>query len=149
MPHRRGPPPAGRRRRPGEQPRIAADDAGRRRRRRTADHRAAAGGRAGRNLGAAIGVGLSLGAVILASLLLWRPAFVGVVTAAMLVGVVELTRALRAGRFRAPLVPLLVGALAMEGAGLDPRRRPAWSSASCSPCSPSSSGGSPTGRSAT
>jgi phosphatidate cytidylyltransferase len=72
------------------------------------------GGRAGRNLGAAIGVGLSLGAVIIASLLLWRPAFVGVVTAAMLVGVVELTRALGAGRFRAPLVPLLVGSLAME-----------------------------------
>src|SRR6476469_9886768 len=72
-------------------------------------------GRAGRNLGAAIGVGLSLGAVIIASLLLWRPAFVGVVTAAMLVGVVELTRALGAGRFRAPLVPLLVGVLAMEG----------------------------------
>ena len=74
-----------------------------------------AGGRAGRNLGAAIGVGLSLGAVIVASLLLWRPAFVGVVTAAVLVGVVELTRALTAGRFRPPLVPLLVGSLAMEG----------------------------------
>jgi phosphatidate cytidylyltransferase len=74
-----------------------------------------AGGRAGRNLGAAIGVGLSLGAVILASLLIWRPAFVGVVTAAVLLGVVELTRALSAGRFRPPLVPLLVGALAMEG----------------------------------
>jgi phosphatidate cytidylyltransferase len=73
------------------------------------------GGRAGRNLGAAIGVGLSLGAVIVASLLLWRPAFVGVVTAAMLVGVVELTRALGAGRFRPPLIPLLIGSLAMEG----------------------------------
>jgi phosphatidate cytidylyltransferase len=72
------------------------------------------GGRAGRNLGAAIGVGLSLGALIVASLLLWRPAFVGVVTAAMLVGVVELTRALGAGRFRPPLIPLLVGSLAME-----------------------------------
>ena len=74
-----------------------------------------AGGRAGRNLGAAIGVGLSLGAVIVASLVLWRPAFVGVVTAAVLVGVFELTHALRAGRFRAPLMPLLIGALAMEG----------------------------------
>ena len=72
-------------------------------------------GRAGRNLGAAIGVGLSLGAVIIASLLIWRPAFVGVVTAAVLVGVVELTRALGPGRFRPPLVPLLVGSLAMEG----------------------------------
>jgi phosphatidate cytidylyltransferase len=72
-------------------------------------------GRAGRDLGAAIGVGVSLGAVILASLLLWRPAFVGVVTAAVLVGVVELTRAVRAGGFRPPLVPLLIGSLAMEG----------------------------------
>jgi phosphatidate cytidylyltransferase len=71
--------------------------------------------RAGRNLGAAIGVGLSLGAVIVASLLLWRPAFVGVVAVAVLVGVFELTHALRAGRFRAPLIPLLIGGLAMQG----------------------------------
>ncbi len=70
-------------------------------------------GRAGRNLGAAIGVGLSLGAIIIASLLVWRPAFLGVLGAAVLVGVVELTRALRAGGFRAPLMPLLVGAVAM------------------------------------
>jgi phosphatidate cytidylyltransferase len=74
-----------------------------------------AGGRAGRNLGAAIGVGLSLAAIIVLSLVLWHPAFVGVVTAAVLVAVVELSRALRAGRFHPPLVPLLVGALAMEG----------------------------------
>jgi phosphatidate cytidylyltransferase len=73
-----------------------------------------AGGRAGRNLGQAIGVGLSLGGLILLSLLVWRPAFLAVVTAAVLVGVVELTRALQAGRFRPPLVPLLVGSLAME-----------------------------------
>jgi phosphatidate cytidylyltransferase len=73
-----------------------------------------AGGRAGRNLGQAITVGLSLAAVIVASLLVWRPAFVVVVTAAVLVGVVELTRALGAGRFRPPLVPLLVGSVAME-----------------------------------
>jgi phosphatidate cytidylyltransferase len=72
------------------------------------------GGRAGRNLGAAIGVGVSLAAVIVASLLLWRPAFLGVVTAAVIVAVVELTRALRAGRFRPPLVPVLIGSVAME-----------------------------------
>jgi phosphatidate cytidylyltransferase len=70
-------------------------------------------GRAGRDLGAAIGVGLGLGAVIVASLVLWRPAFLGVLLAAVLVGVVELTHALRAGGHRAPLVPLLVGAVAM------------------------------------
>jgi phosphatidate cytidylyltransferase len=71
-------------------------------------------GRAGRDLGAAIGVGLGLGAVIIASLVLWRPAFLAVLVAAVLVGVVELTGALKAGGFRAPLVPLLVGAVAMQ-----------------------------------
>lgn len=70
-------------------------------------------GRAGRNLKAAIGVGVGLVGLVLASLLIWRAAFVGLVVAAMLVGVVELTRALRAGAFRAPLVPLLVGVPAM------------------------------------
>jgi phosphatidate cytidylyltransferase len=48
-----------------------------------------------------------------ASLVLWRPAFLAVLVAAVLVGVVELTHALRAGGFRAPLVPVLVGAVAM------------------------------------
>ncbi|MGZ4566242.1 MAG: phosphatidate cytidylyltransferase [Blastococcus sp.] len=71
-------------------------------------------GRAGRNLGQAIGVGLSLGAVILASLLIWRPAFMAVLVTAAVVGVIELTRALQAGGFRPPLVPVLVGSLAMD-----------------------------------
>ncbi|WP_231502992.1 phosphatidate cytidylyltransferase [Blastococcus sp. URHD0036] len=70
-------------------------------------------GRAGRNLGAAVGVGLSLGAVILASLLVYRPAFLVVLGAAVLVSVVELTRALRAGDATPPLVPVLVGSVAM------------------------------------
>jgi phosphatidate cytidylyltransferase len=107
--------PAPATRRSGEQPVIVPDEALPEDPADVPTTEQPAGGRAGRNLGAAIGVGLSLGAVILASLLLWRPAFVGVVTVAMLVGVVELTRALGAGRFRAPLVPLLVGSLAMEG----------------------------------
>jgi len=71
-------------------------------------------GRAGRNLRSAVTVGLSLGAVIIASLLIWRPAFLAVLTVAVLVGVVELTRALGTGRFRPPLIPLLVGSVAME-----------------------------------
>jgi phosphatidate cytidylyltransferase len=70
-------------------------------------------GRAGRNLNAAIGVGLGLGGVLLASLLIWRPAFLLVLTAAVLVATVELVRALRKGRFEPPLVPVVVGALAM------------------------------------
>jgi phosphatidate cytidylyltransferase len=70
-------------------------------------------GRAGRDMVAAIGVGLGLGAVILVSLLVYRPAFLLVLGAAVLTGVVELARALRAGNARAPLVPLLVGTVAM------------------------------------
>src|SRR4051812_31805242 len=73
-----------------------------------------AGGRAGRNLRQAVTVGLSLGAVIIVSRLVGRPAFVGGVPAAVLVAVVERPGALRAGRFRPPLVPLLVGSVAME-----------------------------------
>ncbi|HEX2073258.1 MAG TPA: phosphatidate cytidylyltransferase [Geodermatophilus sp.] len=72
-------------------------------------------GRAGRNMAAAIGVGVGLGAVILLSLLIWRPAFLLVLTAAILVGVVELSRALRAGGARPPIVPVLAGTLAMIG----------------------------------
>ncbi|MGY1735486.1 phosphatidate cytidylyltransferase [Geodermatophilus sp. SYSU D00684] len=71
------------------------------------------GGRAGRDLVAAIGVGLGLGAVILASLLVYRPAFLLVIVAAILVGIVELVRALQAGGARPPLAPVLVGAVAM------------------------------------
>ena len=74
-----------------------------------------AGGRAGRDLRAAIGVGVGLVAVILASLFIWRPAFLAVLVAAILVAVWELATALRAGRFHPPLAPLLVGALLMEG----------------------------------
>jgi len=70
--------------------------------------------RAGRNLRAAIGVGLSLAAVIVVSLLVWRPLFLGVLVTAVLVGVYELTKALEKGGFRAPLVPLLVGGVVTE-----------------------------------
>jgi phosphatidate cytidylyltransferase len=70
-------------------------------------------GRSGRDLGAAIGVGLALGAVLLLSLLVWRPAFLAVLTAAVVVATIELVRALRKGRFRPPLVPVLAGALVM------------------------------------
>jgi phosphatidate cytidylyltransferase len=58
-------------------------------------------------------VGVALGAVILTSLLVYRPAFLVVLLAAVLIGVVELTRALQAGDLRPPLVPVVVGAVAM------------------------------------
>src|SRR5215210_3310844 len=72
-----------------------------------------AAGKAGRNLAAAIGVGVGLAAVIVVSLLVWRPAFLGVVVVAILIAVVELSRALHAGGFRPPLVPVLLGSVAM------------------------------------
>ncbi|WP_138757586.1 phosphatidate cytidylyltransferase [Modestobacter altitudinis] len=70
-------------------------------------------GRAGRDMASAIGVGLGLGAVILAALLIWRPAFLLVLTAAVLISIVELTGALVRGGHRPPRTPVLVGALAM------------------------------------
>jgi phosphatidate cytidylyltransferase len=72
-------------------------------------------GRSGRDLGAAIGVALALGAVILLSLLVWRPAFLLVLSASVVVATIELVRALRKGGFQPPLVPVLAGGLVMIG----------------------------------
>ncbi len=71
-------------------------------------------GRAGRNLVAAIGVGLGLGAVVLASLLIERHWFIAVVALAAAVGTWELAGALgRGADIRVPLPVLLVGGQAM------------------------------------
>ena len=66
-------------------------------------------GRAGRNLPVAIAVGLGLGALILGTLYTVKAAFLGVVVAAILVGLWELVRALHQKEMRAPFVPLAVG----------------------------------------
>jgi phosphatidate cytidylyltransferase len=71
-------------------------------------------GRAGRNLPAAIGVGVVLGAIVLSSLFFWRPAFLGVLLAAVAVGTWEMTRAV-AQRAHAPAIPLLAGGPVMAG----------------------------------
>src|SRR5690606_25197913 len=71
------------------------------------------GGRAGRNLPAAFAVGGGLGALVLLTLLLWRPAFLAVIVAALTVAVVEMVRAVRDAQVRPPLPPLLGGAVAM------------------------------------
>jgi phosphatidate cytidylyltransferase len=70
--------------------------------------------RAGRNLPVAIGVGLGLGGLILATLFSYRPSFVVVVVAAILIGVYEMVTAISTVEARPPLVPLLVGAAAMD-----------------------------------
>lgn len=72
------------------------------------------GSRAGRNLPAAIGVGVLLGAAIIVSLLTVRFLFIGIIAIAIAVGTVELAGALkRAANIRIAMVPVLVGGQAM------------------------------------
>ncbi|UWE11919.1 phosphatidate cytidylyltransferase [Actinacidiphila bryophytorum] len=73
---------------------------------------------AGRNLQAAIGVGVGLGVIVLAALFIVKAVFVGVVVAAVVVGLWELTSRLAERKdIRAPLIPLAVGGAAMVVAG--------------------------------
>ncbi|MDQ3600729.1 MAG: phosphatidate cytidylyltransferase, partial [Actinomycetota bacterium] len=70
--------------------------------------------RAGRDLRAAIAVGLALSAAILGSLFFVHQAFIGIVAAAVAVATWELAGALRRGAgIRIALVPVLVGGQAM------------------------------------
>ena len=70
-------------------------------------------GRAGRNLPAAIASGVVLLALIAGSLYFWKPAFVALVTAAILLGVWELKDAFRTRGILLPYEPLLAGAVVM------------------------------------
>lgn len=83
--------------------------------------------RAGRDLRAAIGVGVGLGAVVFASLLIVKAVFVGVVVVAVVVGLWELTSRLQEKKgIKAPLVPLAVGGAAMIIAGYVRGAEGAW-----------------------
>lgn len=74
--------------------------------------------RAGRDLRAAVGVGLALGAVVLVALFVSKPAFLGVIAVVVVVGLRELSRRLvERKQIRIPLVPLAVGGVAMLAAG--------------------------------
>jgi phosphatidate cytidylyltransferase len=70
-------------------------------------------GRAGRNLPAATGVGVALGGAIIASLLLFKPAFLVIVAAAALLGVRELSTAFQERGIRFPALPVMVGGVGM------------------------------------
>jgi phosphatidate cytidylyltransferase len=64
---------------------------------------------AGRDLTAAIAVGVGLGALALVSLFTARAAFLALLIAAVGLGVYEVVQALAAGGIRVPLLPLLAG----------------------------------------
>ncbi|WP_286929745.1 MULTISPECIES: phosphatidate cytidylyltransferase [Aeromicrobium] len=70
-------------------------------------------GRAGRDLRAAITVGVSLVALVLLSLFWVKDLFVAVAAVALVVAAIEIARALSTASIRVPLPPVLVGGLAM------------------------------------
>jgi phosphatidate cytidylyltransferase len=70
-------------------------------------------GRAGRNLPAAIGVGVGLGALALASLFTRPEAFVAMASLMVVLAVWELAGAMAAKQIVVPVVPLAVGSLGM------------------------------------
>jgi phosphatidate cytidylyltransferase len=70
--------------------------------------------KAGRNLPAAIGVGVALGALIVATVLVWRPSLVILVCVAVVYALYELTTGIATVEARVPLVPMVVGAVAMD-----------------------------------
>ncbi|HEY8455531.1 MAG TPA: phosphatidate cytidylyltransferase [Actinopolymorphaceae bacterium] len=69
--------------------------------------------RSGRNLAAAISVGVLLGVLLVGSLFIVKAAFVGFVVLAVGIAVVELSLALRPAGVRLPVVALLAGVVAM------------------------------------
>jgi phosphatidate cytidylyltransferase len=73
--------------------------------------------RAGRNLPIAVGVSLVLGVVIIGTLFTVKQLFVGVVAAAVLVGIWEISTAMRQHEIRLAIAPVAVGAVAMLVAG--------------------------------
>ncbi|SCG70096.1 phosphatidate cytidylyltransferase [Micromonospora coxensis] len=72
-------------------------------------------GRAGRNLPAAIGVGVALGALILVPLFFYLQAFLVVLAAAVAVGIWEMARAVRRSGAHPPVVPLIAGGVLTVG----------------------------------
>jgi phosphatidate cytidylyltransferase len=69
--------------------------------------------RAGRDLPAAIASGVVLGVAIVGSLLLWKPAFMAIVVAAVVVAVWELGHAFATGDIRITREPVMAGGVVM------------------------------------
>ncbi|MBB6351841.1 phosphatidate cytidylyltransferase [Nonomuraea muscovyensis] len=81
---------------------------------RTAGSSPSGGSRTGRNLPAAIAVGVGLGTLVIASLYTIKELFLLVVVAAVGVGTVELVRAFATRGIRVPVVPVLAALAAMQ-----------------------------------
>ncbi len=82
-------------------------------------------GRAGRNLPAAIGLGLGLGAYTVLSLVYFKPAFVVLVAVALVLASVELHQALQKKGMTSAIVPIVGGGIAIPiGSYLAGRQQP-------------------------
>lgn len=100
---------------PGNPDVETARTGGKGRRRAGRGRKPQGGGRAGRNLPAAIAVGVSLALIVLASLLIEPMALLAVLVVASGVGAWEMTRALAGTGARPPLIPLIAGSVLMTG----------------------------------
>lgn len=69
--------------------------------------------KAGRNLPAAIGVGVALAILVIATLSIRREAFLAVLVTAMWIGAWEMRRALHRAEIDVPLIPVAIGAASM------------------------------------
>ena len=74
---------------------------------------AQAHGRAGRNLPAAIGIGVGLGAYVVLSLVYFKPAFVALVAVALVLAAVELHEALKKQGMTSAIIPIAIGSVAI------------------------------------
>ncbi|MCK2221512.1 phosphatidate cytidylyltransferase [Actinomadura sp. ATCC 31491] len=83
---------------------------------RTAGTSPSGGSRTGRNLPAAIAVGVVLGALVLVTLYTIKELFLVVVVGAVGVGVLELVKAFALRGIKVPAVPVLAGLAAMQAA---------------------------------
>jgi phosphatidate cytidylyltransferase len=71
-------------------------------------------GRAGRNLPAAVAIGVGLGAYVVLSLLYLKPAFVVLVAVALVLASVELHEALKKQGMTSAIIPIAVGSVAIS-----------------------------------
>ncbi|MBM6545943.1 phosphatidate cytidylyltransferase [Janibacter sp. YIM B02568] len=74
-------------------------------------------GRAGRDLRAAVGVGVALAVLVVVGLFVLPEIFVGILCVALVIAVWELRQALAERSIHAPLVPVAIGAVSMAIAG--------------------------------